>query len=58
MKKIGCVLAVRRKNHNNYGTTLQAYATVNFKIIKLRCGNYKVYKKGGYGERYVLYLNI
>lgn len=32
MKKIGCVLAVRRKNHNNYGTTLQAYATV--RILK------------------------
>ena len=27
-KKIGCVLAVRRRNHNNYGTSLQAYATV------------------------------
>jgi hypothetical protein len=27
-KKIGCVLAVRRKDHNNYGTSLQAYATV------------------------------
>lgn len=27
-KKIGCVLAVRRKNHNNYGTSLQAYATI------------------------------
>jgi len=27
-KKIGCVLAVRRRNHNNYGTSLQAYATI------------------------------
>ena len=27
-KTIGCVLAVRKNNHNNYGTSLQAYATV------------------------------
>lgn len=52
MKKIGCVLAVRRKNHNNYGTTLQAYATVRI----LKSLNYDVEiiryikKKGAMGN--------
>lgn len=43
--KIGCVLAVRRRNHNNYGTTLQAYATVkvlqslNYEVEIIRYNN-------------------
>ncbi len=37
-KKIGCVLAVRKSNHNNYGTSLQAYATVKV----LQDNNYEV----------------
>lgn len=41
--KIGCVLAVRKHNHNNYGTSLQAYATV------------KVLQDYGYDVRIIRY---
>mgnify|MGYP000376980802 CR=1 FL=1 len=41
--KIGCVLAVRKRNHNNYGTSLQAYATV------------KVLQDFGYNVRIIRY---
>lgn len=42
-KKIGCVLAVRKRNHNNYGTSLQAYATV------------KILQDAGYDVRIIRY---
>lgn len=40
---IGCVLAVRRHDHNNYGTSLQAYATI------------KVLQDAGYCVRIIRY---
>lgn len=43
IKKIGCVLAVRRRNHNNYGTSLQAYATI------------KVLQENGFNVRIIRY---
>lgn len=42
-KRIGCILAVRRRNHNNYGTTLQSFATV------------KVLQDAGYQVRIIRY---
>lgn len=40
---IGCVLAVRRHDHNNYGTSLQAYATI------------RVLQDAGYDVRIIRY---